>query len=972
LPAGRITDNNRVWRKLTFSPVTTTAVRVAVHKAVAWTNVANNYSRIVEIEAYDTSNINAARQTGATATCSSQYSDKFPVTAVIDGDRRGFNWGNGGYGSGWADATEGVYSGDWLQVDFGSVKTIDEINVFTLQDNFRSGQQPTLAQTFSTADNTGQGITYFEIQYWNGARWLTIPNGLVTGNDKVWRNFTFAPLSTQHIRVLVRDAVVWTSIANNYSRIVEVEAFGPESAPNGITQVRQFNYDGRGFLGSETQPELGSGGNGTIQYSGYDTRGNVGHKIDGINQLKYFYDKAGRIDRIDEQCGSNGRPCVGAVNNWQTLKDFDYYPANAAGEYRLGKLSAATRHNYIINPNSNSAVDVTYSESYNYAGINGRVSSRSTWTSLGTTYQQSFEYDQSGNLANQTYPTCVGNSFCAQSNVSPARRIFYTYSNGLQTKVSSEQNHYAKQIDYNANGTIKTIEHGVSGNPTASGVTDTYVMDSNYMPRIRQIYTTGAAGTGNWDSGAYQYDGAGNIKKIGSDWYVYDRANRLIEGTSLSPWKKRQTYTYDPFGNMTKKETFGNVTAPGSGNLLTTDVYGTNPSTNRYNSIAYDASGNLTMGIYGYDSLNMMKTAPGKIYLYNASDERVHLYDHSSGNPATYRDTITLRGLNNEVLREYNVYGGNTSPNNWEWVKDYIYAGTKLLSSESRWDGRLNYHLDHLGSPRLVTSNSLGAVRSNQYLPFGEAAGANYERLDFTGHEKDIPNSAGGHVLLYMHARFYSAANGKFLSVDPGRDWNPRQPQSWNMYAYVQNNPINRIDPTGRAQASPFSFIFDALKAANEKYDQFLSAITPEIKPKKLSPGMCDGGLNINEAKRQTETLKASIGFAIDLFGPGLASAIVKAASSEKQVITLLGRYDDIKPFIGKKGYNVLNISDWTWSKNASWLMNAAEAGPIRLVTTPEAARASVAAGGNGRTFILELQTLHIRGYDTPSMLLLP
>jgi hypothetical protein len=39
--------------------------------------------------------------------------------------------------------------------------------------------------------------------------------------------------------------------------------------------------------------------------------------------------------------------------------------------------------------------------------------------------------------------------------------------------------------------------------------------------------------------------------------------------------------------------------------------------------------------------------------------------------------------------------------------------------------------------------------------------------------------------------------------VDPGRDWNLRQPQSWNMYTYVRNNPITRIDPTGRCGEKP-------------------------------------------------------------------------------------------------------------------------------------------------------------------------
>jgi RHS repeat-associated protein len=74
------------------------------------------------------------------------------------------------------------------------------------------------------------------------------------------------------------------------------------------------------------------------------------------------------------------------------------------------------------------------------------------------------------------------------------------------------------------------------------------------------------------------------------------------------------------------------------------------------------------------------------------------------------------------------------------------------------------------------------------------------EPLKFTGHARDFTSGTStlnDNQLDYMHARFYSAATGRFLSVDPGRDWDPYQPQSWNLYAYVRNNPINSTDPTG-------------------------------------------------------------------------------------------------------------------------------------------------------------------------------
>jgi RHS repeat-associated protein len=49
-----------------------------------------------------------------------------------------------------------------------------------------------------------------------------------------------------------------------------------------------------------------------------------------------------------------------------------------------------------------------------------------------------------------------------------------------------------------------------------------------------------------------------------------------------------------------------------------------------------------------------------------------------------------------------------------------------------------------------------------------------------------------------MLARYYSSSLGRFMAVDPGDDTALEDPQSWNRFTYVRNNPINRHDPDGK------------------------------------------------------------------------------------------------------------------------------------------------------------------------------
>lgn len=75
---------------------------------------------------------------------------------------------------------------------------------------------------------------------------------------------------------------------------------------------------------------------------------------------------------------------------------------------------------------------------------------------------------------------------------------------------------------------------------------------------------------------------------------------------------------------------------------------------------------------------------------------------------------------------------------------------------------------------------------------------ADTNRYKFTGKERD-----GESGLDNFGARYYGGGLGRFTGPDvPFADQDPKDPQSWNLYGYVRNNPLRYTDPTGNACVS--------------------------------------------------------------------------------------------------------------------------------------------------------------------------
>lgn len=195
----------------------TTALTAGSHSIAAKfngnaTNLASTsatLSQVVNTTTTATSTNVALASAGATATASSVLGTGYEASRAINGVRIGTRTAAAGW---WNDANPNVYP-DWLQVDFAGNKTINKVVVYSLQDNYAAGIEPTDTMTF-----TSYGLRDFTVQGWNGTAWVTL--GTVTGNNLVKRTVSFASFTTSRIRINVTNA------ASGYTRITEVEAWG--------------------------------------------------------------------------------------------------------------------------------------------------------------------------------------------------------------------------------------------------------------------------------------------------------------------------------------------------------------------------------------------------------------------------------------------------------------------------------------------------------------------------------------------------------------------------------------------------------------------------------------------------------------------------------------------------------------------------------------------------------------------------
>jgi hypothetical protein len=234
-------------------------------------------------------------------------------------------------------------------------------------------------------------------------------------------------------------------------------------------QNRDFAWDHRGLLLSETHPE-----SGTTSYGSYDARGHAAHSIAGAAggtfDLTFEYDPAERLLKVKDLDGSGNR---------RLLKQFNYSDGNSGANYTQGKLTAATRYNHLT------VGEVNVTENYTYTGPAGLLFQKDTAVTLAgsqfQTFTQTYTYNDLATANAVQYPVCAPATPCTLSGgIGTLSRGF---SNGRLTLVGT-----GAPGTFNAYGAISYHPTGMVNEVTHPGnVVDTYAAESTGLSRPASI-----------------------------------------------------------------------------------------------------------------------------------------------------------------------------------------------------------------------------------------------------------------------------------------------------------------------------------------------------------------------------------------------------------------------------------------------------------------------------------------------------
>jgi RHS repeat-associated protein len=380
-------------------------------------------------------------------------------------------------------------------------------------------------------------------------------------------------------------------------------------------------------------------------------------------------------------------------------------------------------------------------------------------------------------------------------------------------------NNYVKNATYAPFGGLTGMVNGYT-----SGFAGISVSNS-YNKRLQPSVLSASTSLATVFSLSYGYGAAnrnnGNISQIVNNLnnarnqsFAYDSLNRISTAASQAtsgPYCWGQVFGYYSGSNL-----ISGIDAWGNLNQITPSQcssYGLTQTSNYQNQISgfcYDAAGNLLdeTGCAGsnhtfvYDPEGDLLYTSGEDYIYDGDGRRVikcASTNQSNTCPAGSTGTLYWRNTEGNTIVESDLAA--------TFQNEYIYFNGLRVARRDASSSVHYYFADHLTSARVVT-NATGTTPPEQdvdFTPYGIVAdGTPTEHYLFTGQERDSEST-----LDYFNARHYTSALGRFMVPDPSGTLsaNSANPQSWNQYTYVLNNPIVFADSTGLRCLAPGTFV---------------------------------------------------------------------------------------------------------------------------------------------------------------------
>ena len=531
----------------------------------------------------------------------------------------------------------------------------------------------------------------------------------------------------------------------------EIDADGRETA---------LEYDAAGRL-IKALNLLGN----SAQYS-YDVSGNLTSRTDAKGAVtRYAYDRAGRLIAETDPIGrrteyvrdDNGLPTriiypdAKAISlkydGMRSLTEIQ----GASGEYERRAYTPAGRLRQVQTPVGTSIferdplgrlvrVEDTASKKrieYRYDEVGNRLS-MTVRGSRDRVYEFTYRYDPSNRLVSLVNPFGEETRFRYDS---VGRRVREDLANGVSVE-------YA----YDPSGRLIR--------KSAIGKTSTPILRLEYA-----------------------YDGVGLIREArdeaGSNRYTYDAFRQLLAVARNGGGGEQ--FTYDPAGNVRSRST-------ASGSVQLSYDQADQLQSSNGTKASYDRRGNLTLksGPQGetrlaYDGFNRLTGAA----LPNG-DQVTYTYG-SSGQLQTRKDARGSRHFLYDGVQRLMELGEDLEPRT-------IYTPgphADEVISHRHGDRSIFYHTDPFRTVRGLSDRFGQLVASYDYNSFGRlltTSPAPVTDILFTGRPYDAATG-----IVDYRLRQYDPALGRFLQRDPLNLMFPLQ----HSYAYVGNNPVNRIDPYG-------------------------------------------------------------------------------------------------------------------------------------------------------------------------------